>query len=245
MSASKSAVLASWEVIPSGVRHDPKFLGAKATGLLLLPSNWVPRFVILTRRFYELWDRNRSANLVLQRISTSEQDLLNQFIQSASSLSRQLIVRSNCPEEILDTRGAYLSRQVGASLSEVAKAIDEIIKDGQPEPVYILIQHFIPGWRGHLSNERRVSSNRSIWLVEASPRLRSLSSDGRIRAWRGEVPSDLSTLSEDGIVNTLRLVAGGLTQLKSGYFHCEWVCDGVRLWLVQADPAEPARRDLP
>jgi predicted house-cleaning noncanonical NTP pyrophosphatase (MazG superfamily) len=245
MSSPKPSVLASWEAIPSRLRGDASFIGAKANGLLLLPSTWVPRFVILTEQFYQMWHRTHSANEVLQNISQSERQTVDEFLRSASSLSRQLMVRSNCPEELIDKRGAYLSRQVTASISQVAAAIDDIISDGEPEPVYVLIQHFIPGWHGHLSNERRVSPKSSIWLVEASPKLPGLPTDGRIRMSLGEIQSDLSIVSEDGMVNTLRIVAGGLTQLKTGYFHCEWVCDGAKLWIVQADPVNPPHRNLP
>ena len=245
MNSPKPAVLASWEAIPSTLRDDASFLGAKATGLLSLPPTWVPRFVILTRKFYEMWQLTRSASAALQNITQAEQDLINQFLRAASTASTQLMVRSNCPEEFLATRGAYLSRQVSASVSEVAAATDDIITNGEPEPVYVLIQQFIPGWRGHLSNERRVSPKNSIWLIEASPKLPGLPADGRIRTSIGEIQSDLSMVSEDGMINTLRIVAGGLAQVKSGYFHCEWVCDGAKLWIVQADPATPPQRNLP
>jgi hypothetical protein len=244
MSSSKRVVLASWDAIPLTFR-DPSFLGAKAMGLLSLPSTWVPHFVILTKEFYDMWSRARTASKVFQDISEFETRILDEFLRSARESSRQIIVRSNCPEELLEKRGAYLSHQVNASLSEVAAAIDEVVVDGEPESVYVLIQYFIPGWRGHLSNERRVSSKRSIWLVEASPKLPGLPADGRIRASLNDIQPNLSILSEDGMIKTLRIIAGGLTQLKGGYFHCEWICDGARFWIVQADPVDPPRRNLP
>lgn len=244
MSSQKPSVLASWEAIPSHLRDDVSFIGAKANGLLLLPSTWVPRFLILTEQFYQMWCRTRSANEVFEHISQSEKQTLDELLRSASSLSRQLMVRSNCPDELIEKRGSYLSRHVTASISEVTAAIDDIILDGEPAPVYVLIQDFIPGWHGHLSNERRVSPKRSIWLVEASPKLPGLPTDGRIKASAGEIQPELSVVSEDGIVSTLRVVAGGLTQLKNGYFHCEWVCDGAKLWIVQADPVTPSQRNL-
>lgn len=92
MSSQKPSVLASWEAIPSHLRDDVSFIGAKANGLLLLPSTWVPRFVILTEQFYQMWCRTRSANEVLEHISQSEKQTLDELLRSASSLSRQLMV---------------------------------------------------------------------------------------------------------------------------------------------------------
>ncbi len=105
-----------------------------------------------------------------------------------------------------------------------------------PNPVYVLLQECLePALIGHMSNERRISSKRSLWLVEG------LIQRGptKIRANDRHTTADLVAANEKGLLRALRKVASKLCRLGEGYFHCEWAWTGSRVWIVQADARPP------
>ena len=240
-----SKVLASWEKIPSSITADRSVIGGKAEGILALPREWVPEFVILTRHFYDDWLKRRDSFEVLTNLPASEQNIIATLLQS--SISRigppQIIVRSNSPvEHSVNSRGNYLSEIVEPSLQEIAKAIDKILLQADPDPIYIILQGYIRGLQGHMSNERRVSPKPSLWRIEPSHPLPDL--DDRLVASRIRPIKELLAESAESLKEALRTVAGRLTWMDQGQFHCEWVWDGHRLWIVQADQAHVIKENL-
>lgn len=237
-------MLALWRKTSSTSRTDSSFVGGKAAGLLRLPDVWVPPFVVLTRPFYDLWANTRNALVALASMPRNDKDALNAFLQAASQTARQLspavLVRSNAPRERdIISRGALRSYATAANMEAVAAAIDALLGSAR-EPVYVIVQSFVDvAMAGHMSNERRVSRMRSVWLVEGLPSRGSRIGQRKIRSGICDKESPLSASTLDGVVAALRSVASRLARIDAGYFHCEWVWDGRRVWIVQADPAQP------
>jgi len=77
-------------------------------------------------------------------------------------------------------------------------------------------------------------------MVESSPALANLSREGIIRAKRVDNVGPLLAHTQQELLQVLRFTAGMLMQKERGYYHCEWAWDGKRLWLVQADRADPS-----
>ncbi len=90
---------------------------------------------------------------------------------------------------------------------------------------------------GHLSNERRVSRRRTAWLVEEHA-AGGLDPSHRMVTSRPALPVPLYASHRAELLDRLREVAAHLTA-KSHLTHCEWVWDGRRVWIVQADEVIP------
>jgi predicted house-cleaning noncanonical NTP pyrophosphatase (MazG superfamily) len=223
----------SWEIIEPSLNADPEFFGGKAIGLLRLPRHWAPPFIILTKRFRRLWDGSRCSSLVLDLLPSVDKEAFFRFIDLAAGQSKRVLVRSNSPTETgTSGRGEFRSIPARGDVRSVCQAIDEVL--AQDPTLYATLQLAIePGLPGHMSNERRVSPRRSMWLVEDNddrfPQL-------RIKAPKTLAPAQsLDASSEHAVLQVLRRIAGYLQSLDEGYFHCEWVWDRQRVWLVQLD----------
>lgn len=230
-------VVASWDFPVKLKRNEVCFLGGKAVGMLRLPLVWVPPFLILTSSFYELL-KEQKAGEVMKLLPPDEFGLVRDFLASLSQSSSQVLVRSNAMSEgRLSTAGQYISEVTTADIDHVTEAINRVCSSDTSDSIYAVLQECIePAMVGHMSNERRVSFERSLWLVEGLIRERSV----EIRA-HGDV--DIGALmadTEDDVLIALRDVASYLCRLEQGYYHCEWMWDGQRVWIVQADACPPS-----
>jgi predicted house-cleaning noncanonical NTP pyrophosphatase (MazG superfamily) len=231
-------VVTSWRFPAEIRRDDSHFLGGKAVGMLRLPPKWVPPFIILTSSFHELLQHSK-AKKVFESLPTDEFDLVRDYLASLSNSSSRVLVRSNAiMEGRLSTAGQYVSEATNADLDSVSEAVDRVCGSGLPDSTYAVLQECIePAMVGHMSNERRVSFERSLWLVEGLVK----KGPTKIRAYGGDVEIDiLKAYTEDNLLRTLRKVASYLYRLEQGYFHCEWVWDGQRVWVVQSDACPPS-----
>ena len=237
MAIALPCAVASWR-LPAKLRRDEvRSLGGKAVGMLRLPSEWVPPFIILTSSFHALLQQ-RKASEALRSLPPDELDLVQDFLASLVNSSSQVLVRSNATSEgRLSTAGRYISEVTTANLDSVAEAIDRICDSDPSNSIYAVLQECIePAMVGHLSNERRVSFERSLWFVEGLVKKGPM----KLRA-HGDV--DISVLmasTESDVTEALRKVASYLYRLEQGYFHCEWVWNGQRVWVVQADACPPS-----
>lgn len=218
-------------------RVSPNQVGWKAVGLTVLPEEWAPAFFVVSATCFD---------------SQLSLDLINDWsskLQARLGLKSEshLMIRSSGTAETMLDRGSLISE---LSLStNVALAIDQLRNRISPlsRPlVHWIVQQAVRTKRkGHLSNERHVSKEPRDWLVEIE-----IAEDypGKtipigIRSWReGEEPSslDLSCNSEAEIPIRLRDVAKWASQFTKR-IHFEWVWDGRRLWIVQADTAAPLK----
>jgi predicted house-cleaning noncanonical NTP pyrophosphatase (MazG superfamily) len=89
--------------------------------------------------------------------------------------------------------------------------------------------------RGHLANTRRVSRDRRTWLFESEESDTAPAVAARIRGTLVPAePSALTCRREADLAKALREVATFLRS-HNRRFHCEWVWDGTRVYVVQAD----------
>ena len=233
------AVIASWCSYPPHIVDDSALIGGKAKGLLTLPREWVPPFLVFTKAFCSQWSKVKSAAALLRTLRAEEQSLVEYFYTSLPNGNEsRVLVRSNAPSEDLSWRGAYQSYTAGPNWNETATAIDRILADVQSTDMYVLVQTAIdPSWGGHMSNERRVTDDRRRWLIEGLGE--STDFDQRfIRAsLPPERPQPLLASDTKQLASALRMVAGELLRRKPKRYHCEWAWGGNRLWVVQCDEA--------
>ncbi len=211
-------------------------VGCKALGVSVLPPPWtLPFFVVSAECFEKHIPRHKL-----------DEWIVNCIAHAGLAASGPLMIRSSGTVETMRDRGSLVSERCAAS--EIISTIEEL-RAKIPEPgcshVHWIIQEAIdPQCTGHLSNERRVSREPRDWLVEfeASKDRRGYAVPIGIRTWRegGDISSmDLSCSSETEITLRLRQVAKWGFQFAPRV-HFEWVWDGHKLWIVQADPEESA-----
>jgi predicted house-cleaning noncanonical NTP pyrophosphatase (MazG superfamily) len=213
-------------------------------GILRLPRQWVPKFVVFTKTFFDSWSVGGIA-AALSRLDPDEQGVIEVLFSEAAKQRARLIVRSNAPGESgVGFHGTFKSIPADATLSSLASSLEAVLGQSSiVEEVFAIAQLAIePGLLGHMSNERRVSARRNSWLVEAVESSFRLE---RISGTPASSPIDLVANDENEVVRCLRLVAGFLEALPEVAFHCEWVWTGQRLWIVQADAAGPPSEGLP
>jgi predicted house-cleaning noncanonical NTP pyrophosphatase (MazG superfamily) len=229
--------VASWSA--GGVTAEPACLGGKATGLLELPTDWTPAFVVLTASFAQLWRTTGSAEVVFGTQDRATR-LLEELITrcQGSPWCDGVIARSNTPAEAFgDRRGAYTSVPTDGTREHVCAAIDTVLAqhDLDGHGLFALLQlHVRREGGGHLSNERRVTPRRTVWLAE------HLDPDGARIAPASFIDSrlasndSLTAQRRSDIPQCLRTIAKALTGTTSR-FLCEWVWDGAQVWVVQRD----------
>jgi predicted house-cleaning noncanonical NTP pyrophosphatase (MazG superfamily) len=224
----------------------------KASGLRTVPTTWVPPYVVLDRIIVDpLSAATAASRRQALAARLAEPDLAPQLDALVSLADRTLTVRSNAIDEDLDARGLYTSvLDVPCSLPAIADAAEQVwshaerlgLSDG---PIPLIVQAQVRRTLiGHLSNERRLARDRRSWRVELYGEFRQ----GGVRQFRvrshGSEPQDLTAVSEAEVLVALRAVASSLT--KPGHrYHLEWVWDGVRMWIVQCDPADERADPLP
>ena len=214
----------------------PSQVGWKALGLSVIPNEWTPPFFVISARCYE-------EKMPRNTINDCSTDLQSQLAFAPES---PIMIRSSGTAETMLDRGSLISELFTSA--DVSGAIEQLREktpaSARPQVHWIVQQAVDPKRKGHLSNERHVSREPRDWVVEleaTDDRPESTIPIG-IRNWRegGMPPSqDLSCASETEIPLRLRRVAKWALQF-SQRIHFEWVWDGRRLWIVQADGAEHA-----
>lgn len=194
-------------------------VGAKAVGLLAVPAAWVPPFVVCC------W----SADPFREDEIAAVVDAL------ADHPARTYAVRSSETVEDLALRG-QLDSKLDVGRAELFKAVVDIASQGSETNRRVIIQPMLQVVvRGHLSNETRLSERNNLWHWEIEP-------GGEKRTFI--TPATKATIVEDPSPLTVSLVANlehGLRKIstlaiaRSNRVHFEWVWDGSRLWVVQAD----------
>jgi predicted house-cleaning noncanonical NTP pyrophosphatase (MazG superfamily) len=222
---------------------DSATVGAKAMSLSALPLEWVPPFGVLATEVCRRWlsmrrrlDPVAAARSALVGIDRSGLQQLFRVISSDSDV----IVRSSAPEEGMLERGRFESMPAHASFEGVAFAAGAIWEDASVRThvgsLALLLQRPVESVSsGHLSNERRLSSRRTIWTQEFADSLGEV--QVRTLSTSGVQPADIDGLlasDSDSVAQVLKRVAAYFTQ-QGGRWHIEWVWDGRRVWVVQAD----------
>jgi hypothetical protein len=180
----------------------------------------------------------RSVDNAINSLAASETAKLKEFVSFARSNNTRVLVRSNAPNEDLTNRGAHRSYAVDCNIDAISEAINAVLGSGSSS-MFVILQHAIePGTPGHMSNERRVTSLHNRWLVEGLYHSEVEQHQQFIRATKQkDVGDPLFARTDKQLLDRLRGVAGWLTQTGKGQYHCEWVWDGARAWIVQCDDA--------
>ena len=217
-------------------------IGAKAVGLLRLPKDWTPDFIILTTRAFRHWQSNDFDEIS----ALVSDDILIEFLSNCD----EVLVRSSAEGENLHHRGRLLSLRVPASPADVANAINSIFSDAcdmEPQDrlgaVAIVVQRYIsPERMGHLSNERRITRRRDTWrLDQTSPSYETRTF--RPSAKRPE-RRNLHLHEGDYAGDALAEVARSFSEEGLRY-HFEWLESNNRVWLVQCDSEGPIDASTP
>lgn len=214
--------------------RDADVVGAKASGLASIPADWVPGYIVLPPEFVA-WAA--SARLTSGR---QVQDELDARLAPLAP-SKYLIVRSSATLETLAARGRFQSAVVAwnsTGMIDVMRNLYELASAfvSGTEKLSLVIQRFVPPlMKGHLSNERRVAQRAKTWLVESYDPSGNLMDTARINAFKDpEAAGPLRCSTSRELQTCFREVAGYFL-VREARWHLEWVWDGRRLWIVQAD----------
>lgn len=211
--------------------------GGKGAGLLRLPLNWYPATVII------------SPGLWTDLGGVVEADVFDEFVELEGLLARlagespagQLLLRSSVEFESIDDRGRYLSVQIHPTVEGLYEGINQIWAQAaglstESHPVGLLIQPLVEGvLTGHLSNEHRVSRESTRWTLQTTGEP-PVGRQVQAASPAGEGP--LLATNRAFLDLHLRQVAKRLSDYPNR-IHLEWVWDGRRVWIVQADPVPP------
>ena len=209
-------------------------VGWKALGLSELPLEWTPPFFVVSAECFKRQNSYGKLNSWVPRCVT----------RTAFAKFDSLIIRSSGTVERMHDRGSLLSKRCKPFeiISTIKELRAEIPESSRPHVHWIVQKAIRSQRRGHLSNERRVSRDPRDWIIEFEASVNSPGHAVRIgiRPWRegAEVSlMDLECRSETEISLRLRQVAKWGLQSDSR-IHFEWVWDGRKLWIVQADTEE-------
>jgi hypothetical protein len=235
MGSHRPEIVTSWHAGAAVWSSEPGEVGTKAAGLLGLPPAWVPRFVVFRTNPRATWssvDPDRS----IFRDQTGKRFSAPELIDQLSRDGEHLLLRSNGPDEA--GRPAELSTAViEAEWKAASRQLDRLAADRTTRRVFALLQRAVePAVVGQMSNERRFARSPSRWVVEGMVSLRGpevlMVRPGPL------VRGALWARSRHELIRSLRSVAGLLSE-RTNRYRCEWLWDGQRLWVVQADAAPP------
>lgn len=202
-------------------------IGLKAYGLACLPSVWTPPFVVVSGS-----------------TTTLSRDALYKAIALAGIRSdRELFIRSSGENESIEQRGSLVSERCKFDDLEKQIAVLASKCQGNEGRIHWVVQEALhTAAKGHLSNERRIAEDKRDWVVEVEASSTHSSEYQKIplRPWRDDrVPSIV------GLQCTYReMVTSRLTEVARWAYerlirvHFEWVWDGSRVYIVQADPCD-------
>lgn len=209
-------------------------VGWKAYGLTVLPAGWTLPFFVVSESYFQ---------------GASDHNAFNRWVTECCSLlgipaGAQLMIRSSGTVETLRHRGSLVSDSCSAdSVLPTIEKLREQVSSASQHSVHWVVQQFVkPQFRGHLSNERRVSREPRDWNVEFEPvgGNPGYNTSFGVRTWRDGVRTGSAGLTcESGteILDNLRQAAKWALQFSSR-IHFEWIWAETRVWIVQADAAE-------
>ena len=210
----------------------PSRIGWKAFGLAAIPEDWTLPFFLI------------EAGAVESLISRGERQLETALASIVSGRGSEVIVRSSGTQETLLNRGQLVSSY--CTQSEVIPTLRKLVAELAPrtdiQNVHWIVQVRVEGrGRGHFSNERRLSYEKRDWILEVEPHgsSGSYATPVAVRQWRdGSLFADdaLRCASEAQLSLTLKNAAIWAGRFRHR-FHFEWVWDGARVYIVQADQA--------
>ena len=236
---SRARPLRSLLWVPASSLEVPNrdLIGDKGLGLdTFRPSDLIPSFVVLTT---ECWKRGTPDRTRLDKLAGGEWPSIQAAFQRLQERSPfGVIVRPSVPGERMDERGSTESKRCrDQDLGRLLALIqEEFAAHRDRKPFALLIQEYIDGIKGHLSNEYHISRTRDEWYLEHE--------SGRFDRPNSDVPVLLNVTAADhprvpAWHRGLGAVARAHTDALKRW-HFEWVIDGGGApWIVQADEILP------
>ena len=228
-----------------------ELIGAKAYGISFLRDypTWVPKFIILPTTYIdsirEGFDGNK--DYLNQKISSFIPDITHLLTENEISSSK-VIIRSSAVEESLLDRGAFDSTVCVNNDESILSTLTELIFDwftiyDEEKHLALIIQNNIHvKAKGHLSNERRVSQFVRDWLIDYEGDENLDNHTFKIFKHRYKnlssltLPKLLLTDQFSSVASLLHHPAELVTLFNDKErIHFEWVWDGSKIWIVQAD----------
>lgn len=218
----------------------PANVGAKAAGLLALPAGWTPKTLFLSPSAHDAVRKSGYAKAEFDAIFAPL--TLRYPLEGISSLHGRLLVRSDAVSETISERGTYSSLETLNDIEAIKRSAEEIWTEadrlGSREVGLILQPLLARRAHGHLSNEQRLNRETASWTVEFfSPRGHE-SMQWRVSERDETGDHELACGSRAALQRRLRAVAAYFSEYSPRH-HLEWVWDGMRVWVVQADPVPP------
>jgi len=230
-----------------------KVYGVKGAGIVSLPILWTPCFFLISTSLYERYQdvvESVRSSLFDQILTIEERFHLEAALKEVMPSENDfVIVRSSAADESLAHRGRYKSLTCMATVEDLASVVGKVFASCPVEmgtAMGIIVQRYIGTCRssGHLSNERRVSKRISSWVCEfdavsgvGAPWVFRFSSSG-VEPARTDAP--LMCDDKGCLIQILKQVAAWSHSRKL-HLHFEWIWDGSRLWIVQADYSSDIR----
>ncbi|MEE6135152.1 nucleoside triphosphate pyrophosphohydrolase [Mycobacterium sp. 050128] len=224
--------------------------GGKGAGLMRIPPDWYPPTIIVGAGLHAWFDAADAAAKATLEHALSGDGLgaaLSQLVSVESQ--EQVLVRSSALNEGIAERGAYETFVSQPDVNGVASRLREIwvaaqqLRDGAW--IAALLQPQIAAkLAGHLSNEHRVSRESYGWLATFIAGGSQSTERWRVSGDQGVDDGPLHCSTVTSLTAQLRRVANWFSSKPTRY-HLEWVWDGNRLWIVQADPVHPVTGKSP
>lgn len=219
-------------------------VGQKTFGLTSLPEIWTLPFFGISAELFKCYESG----------SKKREKILSQWVRPIFEAAQQvgiasndeILVRSSGSGEGIGARGKFYS--TAGTLADIQTALVNCLeklandKDLCKEHIPLVVQkRCVPEKaKGHLSNERRCYKENRDWMGEVESVDSNTPSNFQInlRHWREKFPqkepdSLLCSLSAH-ISEVLKIPADWVYQKKTRV-HFEWVWNGHKVYIVQAD----------
>ncbi len=220
-----------------------ELVGEKGRGLLTCSKETTPPFVIISFEFFGEYLRDKS----------SAQKILSEIVKKITDDFDKLgvtkfIVRSSAKIEGFEERGFYESIESAVQKEDLKNAIELALEKNKSNvsvskgnEFALIIQQLIqPKFLGHLSNERRVSRNKTDWLLEIVNDKGEFSDSIKFDIAPinpQSTPINFRCSTKTDLIDQLKVLAAH-SKSDENRSHYEWVWDGARFWVVQKDIEE-------
>ena len=211
-----------------------KDYGVKAAGLAFLPPAWRLDFAALSVAVHRAWRSGHDLS------ENSEARELHSWLQGKSF--KQIILRSSGSSETLQDRGKFKSRVLdqGWSFSTVVDELEMLYRDAAETDAEanlgVVVQQFVNAdYRGHLSNEHRISPTINQWSYELEVPQWAPSKGINSKFTTAPDPSAQLKCGSQVPHQPLRSVAHYLVNEFPERCHLEWLVHQSTLFLMQID----------
>lgn len=221
-------------------------VGEKAFGLSCLPPRWTLPYLIVSCDLVSAYRQAANDEARNELVLTWGQRIRS-IASAAIPCEGPILVRSSAISEPLEDRGRYHSILGAFETLEqtLNKCLSELTQDPDlaSEHVHLILQPAVTpvSRKGHLSNERRCYREPRDWLGEFEIQSGKVAQTFTVnlRGWRtkeseSSEQQQLSCNLEAAISKVLSIPAWWAHRHEVR-LHFEWVWDGRRIYIVQAD----------